>query len=829
MVKSALESLQSNPDIDNPKPNVGDLPNFRLLPCEIANERRRRDSIIHPDSHSQVEVREFETLDIAQDTCAPGGAEVIEMQQHSKSNGENLNYFNEKIKLDNTSIERVHVNFQEENSSFQQIASSSNHATNIQVHSCIILNRKSTTIQSGSHLENDTQNRCLASMNVVDNDINVEVKESTQVENVRKDIFLKTEGLSETNNENREYNSDIEIIEPFEGSESSYHPNTSSDSEDEAENVNRRKKFKAEPEEVKAVRVENNEKKKRQKKGKADPSSWERNEQKYLRMRGKEYRSKKKEKDGSSIITIKRNSREMKPRCTSVKCLAAKEKRKCSMITDEQRRKIFDGFWSEMDWHQRKLFVCTLVNHHPTTQKRTQTKSRRNFSLFYHLKIDNNVIPVCKKMFLSTLGLGEWSVQNWVKNSCDTGIPKITPTTVPTKIKRVNVERRNTVRAFLEKLPKMPSHYCRSTTSKLYLETIFQSYKEVYDVYKKDEPESAVGYDVFLKEMKNANIDVYHPRKDQCDLCFSHKLGNVEQRDYESHITQKDRARKEKIKDKEDALKGKVCVFTMDVQAVQLVPVVPAGMVYFKQKLACHNFTIYNLANDRVVCYVWHEGEGKMDANSFASCIIDFLNEELDDQEKEKPKIFYSDGCSAQNRNVTLANAFQHFCIENEMVIIQKYLVKGHSQMECDSVHSTIERKKKKCIYSPSNYVEIIKDARKNSKNPYKVKFIDHRFFNDYSEIKYYSSIRPGRKVGDACVNNLRALRYSKDLDIQYKLNFDEEWQFLPVRKNTNNAGNVKKIYNDHLPISEDKYNHLQSLKTVIHADYHGFYDSLKH
>lgn len=52
----------------------------------------------------------------------------------------------------------------------------------------------------------------------------------------------------------------------------------------------------------------------------------------------------------------------------------------------------------------------------------------------------------------------------------------------------------------------------------------------MHQVYKKYEPQSAVGYDVFLK---------YHPRKDQC-LCFSHKLGNVEQQDYESHISQKD-------------------------------------------------------------------------------------------------------------------------------------------------------------------------------------------------------------------------------------------------------------------------------------------------
>ncbi|XP_072386755.1 uncharacterized protein [Diabrotica undecimpunctata] len=405
MVKSALESLKANSDID------------------------QNESTTNQNSHSKEEVAELKS-------------------RHK-----------EGWKKANTDFEQVYETFREESSSFQHISSSSLCSQNIQVHSCIILNPKSTAIQTESHLKNDTHSRCLASINIEDNDINVDVKDSTQVENVSRDLTLNIENISEAA-ENRHYNTDIEFEEPFEGSESSYHPNTSSDSEDQAVNFASRKKIKATPKEVDAVREEKNKKKGRSKKGKADFSTWERNEQKCLRMRGKEYKAKKKEKDGS-IVTIKRNSREMKPRCISAKCLAAKEKRRCSMITKEQRRKIFDGFWSEMDWRQRKIFVCTLVNKQPTTQKRTQNKSRRNLSLFYHLKIDNTVIPVCKKMFLSTLGLGEWSVQNWVKTSCDSGIPKVTTTTFPTKIKPVNIERRNKVKAFLEKLPKMPSHYCR--------------------------------------------------------------------------------------------------------------------------------------------------------------------------------------------------------------------------------------------------------------------------------------------------------------------------------------------------------------------------------
>lgn len=47
-------------------------------------------------------------------------------------------------------------------------------------------------------------------MNVEDNMMNVDVKKRTQVVNVKKELTLKTEGLSEINEENPQDNSDIE-------------------------------------------------------------------------------------------------------------------------------------------------------------------------------------------------------------------------------------------------------------------------------------------------------------------------------------------------------------------------------------------------------------------------------------------------------------------------------------------------------------------------------------------------------------------------------------------------------------------------------------------
>ena len=138
-------------------------------------------------------------------------------------------------------------------------------------------------------------------------------------------------------------------------------------------------------------------------------------------------------------------------------------------------------------------------------------------------------------------------------------------------------------------------------------------------------------------------------------------------------------------------------------------------------KLSGHNFTMFDLATREVMCYFLHESCGELTANVFTTCIIDFLkNQNLQGVDRV---ILYSDGCGYQNRNVTLANALRDFAIENKITVEQKYLERGHTEMEYDSVHSAIERRIKQqpngAVYVPQQYVDIIASSRKVS--PYSV------------------------------------------------------------------------------------------------------------
>lgn len=295
------------------------------------------------------------------------------------------------------------------------------------------------------------------------------------------------------------------------------------------------------------------------------------------------------------------------------------------------------------------------------------------------------------------------------------------------------------------------------------------------------------------------------------------------------HIKRKEQARNEKNTDKRLGIEGKCYVFTQDVQAVKLAPYLQASAIYYKTKLCVHNFTMYNLSTHESVCYWFDECNASLEASVFASCIVDQLQSVLN--RKVLPVVLYSDGCCAQNRNAILSNALLHLAMDKQITITQKYLEKGHTQMECDSVHSTIECKLKgKEIYLPSQYTNIARTAR-TYPMPYDSRTVDYSFFTDFSINLIYKTIRPGKKTNDPTVTDLRVLVYKPDGTIWYKLNFDDPLEILPQRpqKNTNDQPMSKfpKLYSAKLPISQRKYKDLQDLKAVLPASCHSFYDNI--
>ena len=289
-------------------------------------------------------------------------------------------------------------------------------------------------------------------------------------------------------------------------------------------------------------------------------------------------------------------------------------------------------------------------------------------------------------------------------------------------------EIRESVMDFLRSLPKLESHYCRSNNSKLFLEPVFDSLSALYNEYKRQtSSDKYASIKLFRQIFESMNIGIYKPKKDQCDTCVGFEVGNVTEEEYNIHQHRKQQARAEKERDKDlgNLSERSTRVITVDLQAVLLSPKLNASALYYKTKLACHNYTIFDLNSKDVTCYFWHEGQGDLSGNSFASCMAHYIESIVSSDVNHV--IVYSDGCGYQNRNSILANTLCHLSRKLNVTITQKFLEKGHTQMEVDSVHSVVERKiKRKNIYVPQNYVEILQEVR--PAHPFVVHYIDHSF-----------------------------------------------------------------------------------------------------
>jgi hypothetical protein len=203
------------------------------------------------------------------------------------------------------------------------------------------------------------------------------------------------------------------------------------------------------------------------------------------------------------------------------------------------------------------------------------------------------------------------------------------------------------------------------------------------------------------------------------------------------------------------------------------------------------------------------------------------------DTDERSTIIMYTDGCGYQNRNALMANVLLNVAVAHNIVIEQKYLEPGHTQMEVDSVHATIERNlKDKIINLPADYVPICQKARKKPA-PYQVKYLTHDFFLNFDPIQRYKTIRPGRGKGDLKVTDIRALRYTPEGEIYYKASFVDEWKRIPQRKNTkiktHSWEQLKQLYTERRKITAKKYEDLQAIKKTLPVDYHKFYDDLPH
>jgi hypothetical protein len=171
------------------------------------------------------------------------------------------------------------------------------------------------------------------------------------------------------------------------------------------------------------------------------------------------------------MYDVKHNIREMKVRC-SCKLSRNNKGLMCSSVNEKHRNKIFTDFWT-LSWKEKR--ICIQISSRHEEQEIGEAEiSRRSVSIAYHLKVGRDRVRVCKTMFLHTLCTGEWSVRNWLKNNRKSGADVLENNSRNENdaahiSKRKCEKNLRSLKEFFDQIPKMESHYCRTSTMKLYL------------------------------------------------------------------------------------------------------------------------------------------------------------------------------------------------------------------------------------------------------------------------------------------------------------------------------------------------------------------------
>lgn len=203
---------------------------------------------------------------------------------------------------------------------------------------------------------------------------------------------------------------------------------------------------------------------------------------------------------------------------------------------------------------------------------------------------------------------------------------------------------------------------------------------------------------------------------------------------FAKHLSRKTRARDLKNADKKEAKeKTNVVAATFDFQKVLVTPFAEISVIYYKRRLSTLNFTIYDLDSKIGTCCMWREGIAKRGSNEVSSCLFKFIQHHAEKGVKDFR--FWSDNCTGQNRNRIVFSLYLFVAKNYGVSVTHRFLEKGHTQNEGDSVHATIERScRHKTIWVPEEWYCLVRWAKAEG-DPYIVQEIQQNDIFDFKAL----------------------------------------------------------------------------------------------
>lgn len=439
----------------------------------------------------------------------------------------------------------------------------------------------------------------------------------------------------------------------------------------------------------------------------------------------------------------------------------------------------------------------------------------RDKTVIYSIIVELEKIVVCKKFFSKLHGL--------TYNQLNRLVSKLTKSMdgyVETDLRGKHVppnkltEEREEIRAFIERYPRHESHYARrDNPHQIYLPSHL-TIRQMHIEYKEERVRlgysQSAGYDVFRDVFKQTGYTFKQPYIDTCRKCDEYKAlkksanndtekGKFDQL-HEEHVKEANEAYECKRKDKELARNDETKrVLVFDLQQVLPVPFLTTNIVYYKRLLSVYNLTIRDCCSKETsFCFMWHEGIGGRGSEQIASCVYRKI---IDLPNSVRHVTTYSDTCGGQNRNINMAIMFLYAMSKKPTIDIidQKFLLPGHTRLECDSDHARIERSKKHIaddfkIMVPRDWFQFVRSLRGKSK--FAVIEMTQEDFLAFSKVLSKSLVKRTSDTEGEKVSWLKIkwLRFTKEFGIvKFKYTLNEEAPFRTLnlkreKKNTSQA-----------------------------------------
>lgn len=428
--------------------------------------------------------------------------------------------------------------------------------------------------------------------------------------------------------------------------------------------------------------------------------------------------------------------------------------------------------------------------------RRKTEGSKKNKTYTYFLKDINGIKKrVCKVFYLTTFGYkktNDWMVHSaWCTSKTNSQIQhegdKRGRKPPPNKLSNTEIEKH------IDTFNPLISHYRREhAPNRLYLPSDV-TVTLMFQDFRKKCPEFICSYEKYRKVVKLKNISFVKLGNEECELCESFQLHNIEHTPnslnddcqtcctWNDHIKKAKDSRERYSLDKEKIHDKNTLYVSVDLQKIIMLPRLEMyKKAIFTQRLIAYNESfvpIGKITAERFpFAVLWHEAISARNQEDIISAFKAFFIHNRD----VKHFVLWLDNCSSQNKNWAIFSFLIYIInyqgISAETITI-KYFEPGHTFMSADSFHHQVEEslKRLKKIYDFEDFVHAVEMCNKRRVNVKKMLLEDFQLWKNLSSISKVKKETP--RVYISKLTEILVKR--NEYELYFKVNSNDDWKKL--------------------------------------------------